>query len=126
MRKWIAKAVLWVWGLIKEEITASLNEIKEEQKAQRREIEKINQTVQGLHAHDKEALECDLASLDDQLCQQIEKCRLRGYTTASDRRRVTRMHQAYKARGGNHGEENEFALFLRLPTYEEAMRCEEA
>ena len=122
MQKWLAKAVLWVWELLKEEITAPLNEIKEEQRAQRKEIEKIIQTVQTLHSQDKEALECDLASLDDQICQLVEKCRMRGYTTDSDRRRVVRMHQAYQARGGNHGEENEFAVFCKLPTEEDFYR----
>lgn len=122
MKKWLAKAVLWVWNLLKEEITAPLNEIKEEQRAQRLEIEKIHTAMQTLHAHDREALEGHLASLDNQICQQIEKCRLRGYTTDSDRRRVTRMHEAYQALGGNHGEEYEFEIFRELPTEEEFHR----
>ena len=57
-----------------------------------------------------------------EICYLIGMCRKRGYTTADERRRVTRMHDAYKARGGNHGEEIEYAEFLKLPTEENFRR----
>ena len=112
MKGWIAKGVRWVWDLIKEEIVGKLDDISDR-------LDALEKQVAEKHEHDDEAKECDLASLDDQICQQIEKCRLKRYTTESDRRRVTRMHMAYKARGGNHGEEHEYEVFLRLPTEEE-------
>lgn len=88
-------------------------------------IETINRRLdrlESLHMQDKAALECDLSVMDDRICYLIGMCRKRGYTTADERRRVTRMHDAYKARGGNHGEENEYAVFLTLPTQEEFER----
>jgi len=88
-------------------------------------IETINRRLdrlESLHAQDKAALECDLSVMDDRICYLIGMCRRRGYTTADERRRVTRMHDAYKARGGNHGEENEYSVFLTLPTQEEFER----
>ena len=91
-------------------------------------IEKINKRLdklEGLHAQDQAALECDLSVMDDRICYLIGVCRRRGYTTADERRRVTRMHDAYKARGGNHGEENEYHGFLMLPTQEEFERAKE-
>lgn len=115
MKKWIERGVKWVWGLIKEEIVEKFDEISTR-------LDALEKNVHEKHAHDDEAKECDLASLDDQICSQIEKCRLRGYTTESDRRRVTRMHEAYRARGGNHGEEHEYELFLHLKTEEEYFR----
>lgn len=78
----------------------------------------IEQRIEKLHEVDPAILECDLASLDNQICTRIAKCRERQYTTAEDRRIVSRMHEAYRARGGNHGEENEYAIFCRLPTEE--------
>jgi hypothetical protein len=71
------------------------------------------------HDSDEAALECDLAVLDDRICYMIDKARERGYTTASERRRVDRMHQAYRTRGGNHGEEMEYERYCKLPTEEE-------
>ena len=65
-------------------------------------------------------------SLDNQICTRIAKCRSRNYTTAEDRRIVTRMHDAYRARGGNHGEEREYALFCQLKTEEEHRREQHA
>ena len=88
-------------------------------------IEKINKRLdrlEGLHSQDEAALECDLSMMDDRICYLIGVCRKRGYTTAEERRRVTRMHDAYRARGGNHGEENEYADFLKLPSEEEFER----
>ena len=82
--------------------------------------------LEKLHEQDAAALECDLSMMDDRICYLIGVCRRRGYTTADERRRVTRMHDAYRARGGNHGEENEYAVFLTLPTEEEFERTKGA
>lgn len=91
-------------------------------------IDKINKRLdrlESLHAQDAAALEADLSMMDDRICFLIGVCRRRGYTTADERRRVTRLHDAYRARGGNHGEENEYAVFLTLPTEEEYKRRKE-
>lgn len=82
--------------------------------------------LEKLHEQDDAALEADLSMMDDRICFLIGVCRRRGYTTADERRRVTRLHDAYRARGGNHGEENEYAVFLTLPTEEEYMRTKGA
>ena len=119
MKKWIAKAVKWIWDQIKDEITAPINEVLRKVDANSREIAELKVAMEKAHQYDPAARECDLASLDDQICQQIEKCRQRRYTTAEDRRRVGRMHRAYRARGGNDGETEEYAIFCRLPTEEE-------
>ena len=119
MKKWIAKAVKWIWDQIKDEITAPINEVLRKVDANSREIAELKAEMKKAHQYDPAAKECDLASLDDQICQQIEKCRQRRYTTAEDRRRVGRMHRAYQARGGNDGETEEYAIFSRLPTEEE-------
>lgn len=119
MKKWIAKAVKWIWDQIKDEITAPINEVLRKVDANSREIAELKAEMKKAHQYDPAAKECDLASLDDQICQQIEKCRQRRYTTAEDRRRVGRMHRAYQARGGNDGETEEYAIFCRLPTEEE-------
>jgi len=91
-------------------------------------IERVNRRLdrlESLHGQDAAALEADLSLMDDRICELIGLCCRRGYTTADERRRVTRMHDAYKARGGNHGEENEYAVFLTLPTQEEYERMKE-
>lgn len=119
MKKWIVKAVKWIWDQIKDEITAPINEVLRKVDANSREIAELKAAMEKAHQYDPAARECDLASLDDQICQQIEKCRQRRYTTAEDRRRVGRMHRAYRARGGNDGETEEYAIFCRLPTEEE-------
>ena len=119
MKKWIAKAVKWIWDQIKDEITAPINEVLRKIDANSREIAELKAEMKKAHQYDPAAKECDLASLDDQICQQIDKCRQRRYTTAEDRRRVGRMHRAYQARGGNDGETEEYAIFCRLPTEEE-------
>lgn len=88
--------------------------------------ERLEQRVSKLHETDAAALECDLSVMDDRICYLIGMCRQRGYTTAEERRRITRMHEAYRARGGNHGEENEYERFCRLPTKEEFERTKGA
>ncbi|MBQ2990598.1 MAG: hypothetical protein IJD60_04835 [Clostridia bacterium] len=105
------KLVCWIADALAEKITEP--------------IEKINNRLdklERLHEQDAAALEADLSMMDDRICSLIGLCRRRGYTTADERRRVTRLHDAYRARGGNHGEENEYAVFLTLPTQEEYER----
>lgn len=101
----------WVAGAIVDKISEPFEAINK----------RLNR-LEKLHEQDAAALECDLSMMDDRICYLIGVCRRRGYTTADERRRVTRMHDAYRARGGNHGEENEYAVFLTLPTEEEFNR----
>lgn len=123
LKKWIAKAVKWIWDQIKDEITAPIEALSRKIDAQDVKIEQLREKMEAAHQYDPAARECDLASLDDQICQQIERCRQRGYTTAEDRRRVGRMHRAYHARGGNDGETEEYEIFCSLKT-EEAWKAE--
>lgn len=97
-------------------------EIKRPMDEQTRTIKHLAEKVELLHKNDPVAEECDLAILDNAICTVITDCRRKGYTTADERRRVTRMHAAYKARGGNHGEEREYEIFCGLPTEEEYLR----
>ena len=122
VKKWAADAVKWIWAQIKDEITAPIEELSRKIDAQDAKIEQMREKMEAAHQYDPAARECDLASLDDQICQQIEKCRQRRYTTAEERRRVGRMHRAYHARGGNDGETEEYKIFCELPT-EEAWRA---
>ena len=119
VKKWIASAVKWIWEQIKDEITAPIEELGRKIDENSKEIADLKVRMEKAHQYDPAARECDLASLDDQICQQIEKCRQKRYTTAEERRRVGRMHRAYQARGGNDGETEEYAIFSRLPTEEE-------
>lgn len=89
-------------------------------------VDELADTVESKHASDPAALECDLSLLDDRICYMIDKARERGYTTAGERRRVARMHHAYRARGGNHGEELEYEHYCTLPTEEEWRRINES
>ena len=114
-----AKSLLSKLGaLLLAEVLRPIEEIKTEQKAQREALQRLTEHVETLHQDDAIVKECDLASLDNQICTRIAKCRERGYTTAEDRRIVSRMHTVYRARGGNHGEENEYDIFCKLPTQE--------
>ena len=118
-----AKSLLSKLGaLLLAEVLRPIEEIKAEQKEQRAALQRLTEHVETLHQDDAIVKECDLASLDNQICTRIAKCRSRNYTTAEDRRIVTRMHDAYRARGGNHGEEHEYALFCQLKTEEEHRR----
>lgn len=101
-----------------------LEEIKETQRELCDRFDRLESKVEGLHSNDSAALECDLSVMDDRICHLIGVCRAKGYTTAEERRRVGRMHEAYRTRGGNHGEENEYAIFCQLPTEEEFKRRE--
>lgn len=118
MHKKINCLLTKVGKLILAEVLQPLEEIKATQKEQGEAIKALAARVEKLHEVDPIITECDLASLDNQICTRIAKCRDRGYTTAEDRRIVGRMHEVYKKRGGNHGEENEYAIFCRLPTEE--------
>lgn len=118
MQKKINGLLTKVGKLILAEVLQPLEEIKATQKEQGEAIKALSARVEKLHEVDPIITECDLASLDNQICTRIAKCRDRGYTTAEDRRIVGRMHEVYKRRGGNHGEENEYAIFCHLPTEE--------
>lgn len=114
-----AKSLLSKLGaLLLAEVLRPIEEIRAEQKEQRAALQRLTEHVETLHQDDAIVKECDLASLDNQICTRIAKCRERGYTTAEDRRIVSRMHTVYRARGGNHGEENEYDIFCKLPTQE--------
>lgn len=119
IKKGCARAIKWIWDQIKEEFTAPIEELSRKIDAQDRKIEQLKEKMEAAHQYDPAARECDLSLLDDRICQQIEICRQRGYTTAEERRRVGRMHRAYHARGGNDGETEEYARFCKLPTEEE-------
>lgn len=104
-------------------VTALTDKIVEPIKETQQQIADLAQTVERKHANDDAALECDLSLLDDRICYLIDKARERGYTTAGERRRLDRMHQAYRGRGGNHGEENEYERYTQLPTEEDWKRA---
>ena len=114
----IQKVGEWLAGAVIDKITEPINEME-------KQLEEIKQTVEEKHKNDPAALECDLSLLDDRICWLIDRARERGYTTAGERRRVTRMHMAYQSRGGNHGEEQEYAKYLQLPTQEDWRRGNE-
>ena len=118
----LKRLVQWIYGAVEDKRGAPLAEIKGMLVEQGKRFDRLEAKVEKLYEHDAEAIECDLSVMDDRICYLIGSCRMRGYTTADERRRVTRMHDAYRARGGNHGEENEYSLFLTLPTEEEYRR----
>lgn len=103
-------------------VNAMTEKLMEPINSMQKQLDKLEETVKSKHADDPAALECDLSLLDDRICYMIDKARERGYTTAGERRRVDRMHQAYQSRGGNHGEEMEYARYCNLPTEEEWLR----
>ena len=111
MQNPLKKIIEWVADALVEKITEPIDTIN-------KRLDKLER----LHEQDAAALEADLSMMDDRICFLIGVCRRRGYTTADERRRVTRLHDAYRARGGNHGEENEYAVFITLPTQEEYER----
>ena len=111
MQNPLKRIIEWVADALVEKITEPIDTIN-------KRLDKLER----LHEQDAAALEADLSMMDDRICFMIGVCRRRGYTTADERRRVTRLHDAYRARGGNHGEENEYAVFLTLPTQEEYER----
>lgn len=126
MQNLLKKAAGWIAKALAEEIIKPINKQLSEQGAKLDAViqtqERLETRMTALHESDAAALEADLSVMDDRICYLIGICRQRGYTTAEERRRITRMHMAYRARGGNHGEENEYAVFCKLPTQEEYER----
>lgn len=118
VKRAFSEAIKWVWAQIKEEFMEPIDELGKKIDAQDTKIEQVKEKMEKAHQYDPAARECDLSLLDDRICQQIERCRQRGYTTAEERRRVGRMHRAYRARGGNDGETEEYAIFCALKTEE--------
>lgn len=108
----------WVADAFIEKITEPIERIEKRLDGMDKRIDELK----ALHEQDAAALEADLSIMDDRICHLITICQKRGYTTAEERRRITRMHDAYRARGGNHGEEIEYAKFLKLPSEEEYKR----
>ena len=108
----------WVADAFIEKITEPIERIEKRLDGMDKRIDELK----SLHEQDAAALEADLSIMDDRICHLIAICQKRGYTTAEERRRITRMHDAYRARGGNHGEEIEYAKFLKLPSEEEYKR----
>lgn len=115
----------WLAAALMEKATAPLAEIKSKMDELMKGQAELAATVDAKHSADGAALECDLAVLDERICYLIGKCREKGYTTASDRRIIDRLHYAYKDRGGNHGEDGEYATYKTLPTEEEWRRMHE-
>ena len=130
MENIVKKAACWIAKALAEEITKPIDKKLSEQGEKLDSVieaqARLEKRVTALHESDAAALEADLSVMDDRICYLIGICRQRGYTTAEERRRITRMHEAYKARGGNHGEENEFSVFNHLPTEEEYKRTKGA
>jgi hypothetical protein len=130
MQNVLKKAAGWIVKALADEITKPIKEKFEEQSVKLDSViekqDRLEARVTALHESDAAALEADLSVMDDRICYLIGMCRQRGYTTAEERRRITRMHEAYRARGGNHGEENEFSVFQHLPTEEEYQRTKGA
>ena len=124
MQKMLKSFCAKIGAMILAEVLRPLEEIREAQKDLCKRMDKLESKVDGLCESEPAALECDLSLMDDRICHLISVCRSKGYTTAEERRRVGRMHDAYRARGGNHGEEKEYAIFCQLPTEEEFHRTE--
>ena len=118
MQNPLKKIVGWVADVLVDKITEPIERMNERLDGMDKRIDELK----SLHEQDAAALEADLSIMDDRICHLITICQKRGYTTAEERRRITRMHDAYRARGGNHGEEIEYAKFLKLPSEEEYKR----
>ncbi len=112
----------WLVSAMTDKIVAPISDMRKELTDLTAAQAALADKVEDKHSADPAALECDLSLLDDRICYLIDKARARGYTTAGERRRVTRMHEAYKARGGNHGEDAEYAIYIALPTQEDWLR----
>lgn len=123
MNNILKKLVNWLYDAIEDKRKAPMEELKGLIVGQGERIDRLAEKVETLRDHDAKALECDLSVMDDRICFLIRDCRRKGYTTADDRRRITRMHKAYQNRGGNHGEENEYKIFEKLPTEEDYNRA---
>ena len=114
----LKKVVGWIADALLDKITEPIERMEKRLDGMDKRLDELK----SLHEQDAAALEADLSMMDDRICHVIGVCRKRGYTTAEERRRITRMHDAYRARGGNHGEEIEYAEFLKLPTEEDFKR----
>lgn len=112
----------WLVSAMTDKIVAPISDMRKELTDLTAAQEALAGKVEEKHSADPAALECDLSLLDDRICYLIDKARDRGYTTAGERRRVSRMHDAYRARGGNHGEEQEYDRYCKLPSEEEWRR----
>lgn len=112
----------WLVSAMTDKIIAPISDMRKEISDLTTAQASLADKVEEKHSADPAALECDLSLLDDRICYLIDKARDRGYTTAGERRRVSRMHDAYRARGGNHGEEMEYERYCKLPTEEEWRR----
>ena len=117
--QWLVRALI---SELKQPLEETRKEVADLVKAQN----ELAQKVERKHAEDPAAKECDLALLDNSICTIIDAARERGYTTASDRRRLARMHDVYQARGGNHGEGLEYEVYCSLMTEEEWRRQHDA
>lgn len=124
MQNILKEALAWIGNAVAAEMTKPIKELSVTVEKQNEALARLEQRVSKLHEPDEIARECDLSVMDDRICYLIDRCREKGYTTANDRRRVGRMHDAYKARGGNHGEEKEYEIFCQLKTEEEFKRGE--
>ena len=118
MQNPLKKIVGWVADVLVDKITEPIERMERRLDGMDKRLDELK----SLHEQDAAALEADLSIMDDRICYLITICQKRGYTTAEERRRITRMHDAYRARGGNHGEEIEYAKFLKLPSEEEYKR----
>lgn len=118
MQNPLKKIVGWVADVLVDKITEPIERMEKRLDGMEKRLDELK----SLHEQDAAALEADLSIMDDRICYLITICQKRGYTTAEERRRITRMHDAYRARGGNHGEEIEYAKFLKLPSEEEYKR----
>lgn len=118
MQNPLKKIVGWVADVLVDKITEPIERMEKRLDGMDKRLDELK----SLHEQDAAALEADLSIMDDRICYLITICQKRGYTTAEERRRITRMHDAYRARGGNHGEEIEYAKFLKLPSEEEYKR----
>lgn len=114
----LKKVVGWIADALIDKIAEPIDRMEKRLDGMDKRLDELK----SLHEQDAAALEADLSMMDDRICHVIGVCRKRGYTTAEERRRITRMHDAYRARGGNHGEEIEYAEFLKLPTEEDFKR----
>ena len=122
MHNTLKKVGEWLANAVKDALMAPIDDLRQDVARLTKAQEELAKKVENKHAGDPAALECDLSLLDERICYLIGKCREKGYTTASDRRIIDRLHQAYQSRGGNHGEENEYAIYRNLPTEEEWRR----
>ena len=84
MQNPLTQVVEWIADALIEKITEPIDKIN-------KRLDKL----ESLHTQDAAALEADLSMMDDRICFLIGVCRRRGYTTTDERRRVTRLHDAY-------------------------------